>query len=271
MARIIYKKGFEGQNKIECIEGIEIDMMNGQCALIYPKYADLPLLDHERTNEWKAKSITENEALRMEDSTSATDELLVIDSPTAKFVRQFRSDVYGRFSIPTLLAALEIVHQLKDINKLAETIEGAELLRKDATVSGCFRYNRSNRWVANGGYGFASGSGLYNSIAWCVPTIIYKKPQTVYMVVSERVEEVETNTLVDVDGIRIFSKLNEAKTFAKRKLEDVLKIFDVTKDDVRVEESEKENSEEEYSIHANFLDHYTEWDVWVSIRKKEIE
>lgn len=87
--------------------------------------------------------------------------------------------------------------------------------------------------------------------------------------VSERVEEVETNSLVD--EIRIFSKLEDAKAFAKRKFEDVLKIFDVTKDDVRVEETEKENSEEVYSIHANFLDGYTRWDVWVSIEKKEIE
>ena len=33
MARIIYKKGLEGQNKIDCIEGIEIEMMNGQVRL----------------------------------------------------------------------------------------------------------------------------------------------------------------------------------------------------------------------------------------------
>lgn len=39
MARIIYKEGCEGQNTLESIEGIEIELLNGQKALIYPKYA----------------------------------------------------------------------------------------------------------------------------------------------------------------------------------------------------------------------------------------
>lgn len=91
----------------------------------------------------------------------------------------------------------------------------------------------------------------------------------VYMVISERAEEEESN--MHVDEIRIFSELDDAKAFAKRKFEDVLKNFDVTKDDVRVEETEKENSEEEYSIHANFQYRYNYWDVYVSIQKKEIE
>lgn len=108
MARIIYKKGREGQNRLECIEGIEIDMLNGQCALIYPKYAKLPLLDWDKIGDWKAKFMTEIEALKAEDSASATDELLALDSSAAKFVRQFKSDVYGHFNMPTLLAALEI-------------------------------------------------------------------------------------------------------------------------------------------------------------------
>lgn len=29
MAKIIYKKGHEGQNKLSAIEGIEIDLFNG--------------------------------------------------------------------------------------------------------------------------------------------------------------------------------------------------------------------------------------------------
>lgn len=53
MARIIYKKGFDGQNKIDCIDGIEIEMMNGQCALIYPKYEELPFADEKNINEYK--------------------------------------------------------------------------------------------------------------------------------------------------------------------------------------------------------------------------
>lgn len=40
MARIIYKEGCEGQNTLESIEGIEIDLFNGQKALIYPRYSE---------------------------------------------------------------------------------------------------------------------------------------------------------------------------------------------------------------------------------------
>ena len=40
MAKIIYKKGCEGQNNLSSIEGIEIELLNGQKVLIYPKYAE---------------------------------------------------------------------------------------------------------------------------------------------------------------------------------------------------------------------------------------
>ena len=39
MVKIVYKEGKEGQNKLSSIEGIEINLINGQKALIYPKYA----------------------------------------------------------------------------------------------------------------------------------------------------------------------------------------------------------------------------------------
>lgn len=172
MAKIIYKEGLEGQNTLECIEGIEIDLLNGQCALIYPKYAKLPLLDWDKIDGWKANSMTEIEALKVEDSASATDELLAIDSSAAKFVRQFKSDVYGHFSIPTLLAAMEIIYQREDINALAEIIEGADLLEEAMDVSSCSRYGRDYRWVADGVVDFAYGNCLHHFGA-CVPTIVY--------------------------------------------------------------------------------------------------
>lgn len=172
MAKIIYKEGLEGQNRLECIEGIEIDLLNGQCALIYPKYANLPLLYRGRTDDWKAKYMTEFEALKVKDSACATDELLALDSPAAKFVRQFRSNVYGHFSMPTLLAALEIAYQLKDINVLAETIKGADLLRIDRVVSSCSRCCRDARYGAVCGANIIYGYGLGRSCA-CVPTIVY--------------------------------------------------------------------------------------------------
>lgn len=172
MAKIIYKEGLEGQNRLECIEGIEIDMLNGQRALIYPKYAELPLLDRGRTDDWKAKLMTEIEALKVTGSKEATDELLSLDSPAAKFVRQFKSNVYGQFNMPTLLAALEIAHQLKDINVLAETIKGADLLRKDLNVSSCSRCNRNAKYVAICGADIIFGLSLGFPCA-CVPTIVY--------------------------------------------------------------------------------------------------
>ena len=176
MAKIIYKKGLEGQNRLECIEGIEIDLLNGQCALIYPKYADLPLLDDARINDWKANIMTEIEALKVEDSASETDELLALDSSAAKFVRQFKSDVYGQFNMPTLLAAMEIIYQREDINTLAKTIEGAGLLKEDAFVSSCSRCFQLNRWVVNGVNGLTYGF-IYNYVSFnpcaCVPTIVY--------------------------------------------------------------------------------------------------
>lgn len=178
MARIIYKKGLEGQNRLECIDGIEINMLNGQCALIYPKYAELPLLDKHRIDDWKAKTMTEIEALKVEDSASATDELLALDSSAAKFVRQFKSDVYGHFNLPTLLAAMEIAHQREDINKLAKTIEGAELLREGVSVSSCSRYDRNYRWIAVGNNIYAVNYGLNNSVA-CVPLVLYRKAYSV--------------------------------------------------------------------------------------------
>lgn len=173
MARIIYKKGLEGQNTLKSIEGIEIDMLNGQKALIYPKYANLQLLDYERIVDWKAKPLTEIEAMKVEDSTSATDELLALDSSAAKFVRQFKSDVYGHFNLPTLIAAMEITCQMEDINALAETIEGAELLREDVYVSCCSRSYRNVRWAVNGSNGFAYSYGLIGSYT-CVPVVLYR-------------------------------------------------------------------------------------------------
>lgn len=62
MARIIYKEGLEGLNRLECIEGIEIELLNGQKALIYPKYAERALLEREKIREWRATKKTEEDA-----------------------------------------------------------------------------------------------------------------------------------------------------------------------------------------------------------------
>ena len=129
MAKIIYKEGCEGENKLSSIEGIEIDLFNGQKALIYPKYAQKRMLDLEQMRRWSAKTETEIEALKVEETNGKTVELLRIESPAAKWVSQFWHDKYGIFCLPSLLAALEIQHQKAEIDALAETIEGADLLK----------------------------------------------------------------------------------------------------------------------------------------------
>lgn len=65
MARIVYKEGLEGQNRLECIEGIEIDLLNGQKALIYPKYAVRQMLSPEQIDKWDAKELTEIKSLKL--------------------------------------------------------------------------------------------------------------------------------------------------------------------------------------------------------------
>ena len=269
MAKIVYKKGLEGQNKIDCIEGIEIEMMNGQCALIYPKYTDLPILYFKQYDDWKTKDMREIEALKEEDSKEVTDDLFALDSPAAKFVRQFKNDAFGHFSIPTLFTTMEIAYQMEDIDALAKTIEGADTLKKYGVVSSCSRYSHDSRWTVDVYTLFISNHALCSSVA-CVPTIVYKKPQTVYMVTSERAERGDPQNCID--DVQIFSDLKVAEIYADMRFRIVLNNFHTSKEKVRLFEEEKYL--EKYgngSLHANFIASSGEWDVWVTIEKKEIQ
>lgn len=161
MARIIYKNGCEGQNRLECIEGIEIDLLNGQKALIYPRYRDEVLLDPKYRYRWLDAGISETAALRLRDNQAATAALLEAGSPAARFVTKFTSERFGRFGLPTLLAAMEITEQDGEINKLAREIYGADLLEDfSSSVWSCSRYNPDNGWVAYGNDGYADGDDL---------------------------------------------------------------------------------------------------------------
>ena len=173
MAKIIFKEGMEGQNKLSCIEGIEIELLNGQKALIYPRYAERMMLTLEQIDEWKAKKETEIEALKVEDTSKKTRELLKIGSPAAEQVNLFWSEEYGRFYLPSLLAAMEIQHHKAEIDALAETIEGADLLKDySPNVCSCSRRSKSEGWFALGFRGSVSSNSLnYNYLA--VPVIIY--------------------------------------------------------------------------------------------------
>ncbi len=170
MAKIIYKEGCEGQNRLECIKGIEIDMLNGQKCLVYPKYAECALLSEDvDASEWKAPELTEIKALKVEDTTAATDELLSLGSPVAKHVRR-----HGDYNLPSLLAAMEICDQYEDIDVLARQIEGAELLCDNFLViwSSC-RCGVSLAWLYGGRVGFA-GSSYFCCAFLVVPSVLYR-------------------------------------------------------------------------------------------------
>ena len=164
MARIIYKDGCEGQNRLECIEGIEIGLLNGQKALIYPKYGKRTLLNLKYKERWHDVGISEPAALRLRDNQAATTALLDAGSPAAGFVSGFVSEKFGRFGLPTLLAAMEITEQRREIDELAKNIEGADLLKDfHGGVWACSRYNKGCGWIAYGGSGLAYGGDLCGS------------------------------------------------------------------------------------------------------------
>lgn len=172
MARIIYKEGCNGQNRLESIEGIEIELLNGQKALIYPKYSEEVMLPMEKIKYYEQESVTEIAALKETESYGATGMLFGCGSPAAEFVAQFRPDKHGIFALPTLLAAMELQDQKSDIDELAETIEGADLLRDfTSNVWSCSRYGENLGWIAYGNIGFAYSNGLCGSYL-AVPVIL---------------------------------------------------------------------------------------------------
>ena len=163
MARIIYKERLEGLNRLECIEGIEIDLLNGQKALIYPRYSNEELLDPKDRDRWLDAGISEIAALRLRDNQAATAALLEAESPAARFVTKFTSERFGRFGLPTLLAAMEITEQEGAIDELARVIDGADLLKDfSSSVWSCSRCYPNLGWIARVSSGCAIGSGLGN-------------------------------------------------------------------------------------------------------------
>lgn len=172
MARIIYKDGCDGQSRLESIEGIEIDLLNGKKALIYPKYSEEALLDLKDRDRWHDARVSETAALRLRDNRAATAALLEAGSPAAEFVSKFTSERFGRFGLPTLLAAMEITEQKGEIDELAREIDGADLLKDfSSSVWSCSRCSPFSGWVAYGNSGFAYGNDLSNRDA-AVPLVL---------------------------------------------------------------------------------------------------
>ena len=177
MAKIIYRKGMEGQNKLSCIEGIEIGLLNGQRALIFPKYSEDSLMGREIITRWGARDLSMIEALKVEDTVIDTVALFNLGSPAANWVLLFVAKDGRQFSLPSLLAAMEIQHQEEEIDALAETIEGADFLRDfPSDVWSCSRNFAIYGWFAYGGGGFAGSCNL-NDAKLAVPTILYREEE----------------------------------------------------------------------------------------------
>lgn len=167
----------EGQNKLSCIEGIEIGLLNGQKALIFPKYSKEYLMQSDQIDKWNGCVLSEIEALKVEDTVSETVALFNLGSPAANWVLLFVTEDRRQFSLPSLLAAMEIQYQKEEIDALAETIEGADLLRDfHSVVWSCSRCSSSGGWVAYGSVGYAYGGYLY-SARLVVPTILYREEE----------------------------------------------------------------------------------------------
>lgn len=161
MARIIYKDGCDGHRRLGSIEGIEIDLLNGQKALIYPKYSEEALLYLKDRDRCHDAGTSETAALRLRDNQAATAALLEAGSPAARFVTKFTSERFGRFGLPTLLAAMEITEQKGEIDELARGIDGADLLEDFySIVCSCSLSHPNYGWIAYGNYGYANGGSL---------------------------------------------------------------------------------------------------------------
>ena len=171
----------EGQNKLSSIEGIEIGLLNGQRALIFPKYSKEYLMQSDQIDKWNDCALNEIEALKVEDTVSETVALFNLGSPAANWVLLFVTKDGRQFSLPSLLAAMEIQHHKEEIDALAETIEGADLLRDfTSSVWSCSRTSLNGVWFASGGYiyaGQASAGGGLGCAGLAIPTILYREEE----------------------------------------------------------------------------------------------
>ena len=173
MAEIIYKKGYDGHKPVTLadIEGISLKLLNGETIVVFPRYKDAKFLEKEKLPLYVRKSISEIDSLYLTstDATILTDELLSLESPAAKHVRE-----QGAYDLPTLLAVGEIVRQREEIDKLARTIEGADLFDDYAfDIWACCRGNAGCAWNAYGRGGFFSlNSMCYSYLA--VPVALLK-------------------------------------------------------------------------------------------------
>lgn len=146
MARIIYKEGFEWQNHLECIEGIEIGLENGRKALIFPKYAWRKILRKNfDLEDWDSEEMTIKQAMAS-DGEADNEELYRISSPAEMFVSGFMTDKWGMRDLPDLCLAVEIQKQRREIDRQAEKIAGAD--RLCGSIWSCSRASGDSCYLA---------------------------------------------------------------------------------------------------------------------------
>ena len=151
------KDGCQGQTPtINNIEGIVVPLPGGRQFKMIPKYLESCLLHRDKIAELKLKCCNEAEAIFNEDNKAETDEYLRLGSPAAEHVRSFGCD------LPTFEMAAAIIKFRSEINKVAEQIEGADILEIGSNVWTSCRYDTSFAWVFYGNSGRAVSSNFYN-------------------------------------------------------------------------------------------------------------
>ena len=132
-------------------------------------------MQSDQIDKWNGCVLSEIEALKVEDTVSETVALFNLGSPAANWVLLFVTEDRRQFSLPSLLAAMEIQHQKAEIDALAETIEGADLLIDFISdVVSCSKCFSNTYWYINGINGYAGNKAIYNSCL-VVPTILYRE------------------------------------------------------------------------------------------------
>ena len=163
---IIMKEGCQGQKPtINNIEGIAVPLPDGRQFKLMPKYKNCALLNEDRIAELKNKRYNEAQAIFNNDNKAETDEYLRLDSPAAKHVREFGYD------LPSFTMAAAIVKFIDEINAVAETIEGADIIDEDSYVWSSCRFSTGYAWFFYGSYGHA-GNGYFSYGYLAVPVAL---------------------------------------------------------------------------------------------------
>lgn len=149
------KEGREGEAPtIDNIEGIVVPMLSGDEFLVYPKYAELPILPAGKS--MPGRDHNEVAALYDRDNHEETSALYAIGSPAAEYVRGLGKDM------PSLQMLLAICRNRDSINAVADKIQGADKLWSSGLWS-CCRGSSNSVWVASGNGSFFYIYNFYSS------------------------------------------------------------------------------------------------------------